>query len=135
MTVGGFGVKIRIDITGSQTEIVSLLEGDLPELEKILAESTGHNATGGWATHVATGKRKINEFKMTLGWDDTAATHAALLTAFNASTTVNMSVVAPDGSETISFAAHITKMGRVSEQEDLYKCEVTVQPSGAPTIT
>jgi hypothetical protein len=47
-----------------------------------------------------------------------------------------MAVVSPDGTdENIAFAAHITKIGRIADQEDGYKCDVTIMPTGAPTIT
>lgn len=133
--IGGFGLIVKIDITATPTTIVELLEGEIPEQEKIIAEMTPHSATSGYATHVATGKKKLNEFKITVGWDSDDSTHAALLTAFNSSDPVNITVVTPGTDETIAFSAHITKVGRVAEQEDGYKCELTIQPTGAPTIT
>jgi predicted secreted protein len=132
---GGFGVQVRIAVSATQTAIVKMTEAELPEFEKILAENTAHNAAGGWATYVSTGKRKLNEFKATLEWDKSAATHAAVQAAFDSDSPVNMSVVAPDGSETISFSAHVKNIGRATDQEDYYKAEVTIQPTGAPTIT
>lgn len=133
---GGFGLTVKIDISGTLTALVDLLEGEIPEFEKFLAEMTPHNATGGYAKYVATGKRKINEFKLTLGWDKDEATHTAVRAAFDSLNPVNMSVTSPDGTdEVIAFSAHVNKMGRISDQEDGYKCDVTIQPTGAPTIT
>lgn len=133
---GGFGLTVKIDISSTLTAIVSLLEGEIPEFEKFIAEMTPHNAPGGYAKYVATGKRKLNEFKITLGWDKDEATHAAVCTAFDSDDPVNMSVIAPDGEdEIIAFGAHIQKIGRIADQEDGYKCEVNIQPTGAPTIT
>jgi hypothetical protein len=132
---GGFGLQVKIDISNTMTALVDVLDGEIPEFEKFLAEMTSHSASGGYATHVATGKRKMNEFKLTLGWDSDEATHAAVLAAFAGSPTVDMAVLSPDGAdEVIAFSAHIFKLGRVSPQEDGYKCDVTVQPSGAPTM-
>ena len=135
MTSGGFGLQVRIAISAVQTVIVNMTEGEIPEFEKFLAESTPHNASQGYKTWQDTGKRSLNSFKVTLTWDDSQATHQAIMTAFNSTSPVAMSVIAPDASETISFNAHISKLGRVSEQEDIYKCEVEIQPTGAPTIT
>ncbi len=133
---GGFGLSVKIKIASTMTAIVEMLEGEIPEFEKFLAEMTPHDAPGGYAKYVATGKRKMNEFKITLGWDSDDSTHAAVLAAFDSDSPVDMSVVSPDGAdETIAFAAHIAKIGRIAEQEDGYKCDVTIQPTGAPTIS
>jgi len=134
-SIGGFGLTLKIDITGTMTAIVAVLDGEIPEFEKFLAEMTPHNASGGYAQWVATGKRKINEFKVTLGWDADEATHAAVLAAFDGSPAVDMAMLSPDGTdEVIAFSAHVFKLGRISPQEDGYKCDVTIQPSGAPTM-
>jgi predicted secreted protein len=133
-TSGGFGLQVRIDVSSTQTAIANLMEGEIPEFEKFIVESTSHGAASGYATYQATGKRKLNEFKVKLGWDKTTATHTAVIAAFNSNSPVSMSVLAPDSSETISFSAHVTKLGRMAEQEDMYTCEVTIQPTGAPTV-
>ncbi len=136
MTIqGGFGLTVKIDVTAVQTAIAHILAGDMPEFEKVLKESTGHDSTGGYAEWIATGKRKVGAFTLTLGWDKAHATHAAILAAFNSNSPVNMTVMDPAGSETIAFAAHIQKLGRISTQEDEYQCKVTIQPTGVPTIT
>lgn len=134
-TIGGFGLQIKITVTAVLTAIVDVIEGEIPEFEKFLAEATPHSAAGGYAVYVATGKRKMNEFKFTLGWDSDDSTHAAVLAAFDSNSSVGMAVVSPSGDETIAFSAHVSKLGRVTDQEDYYKCEVTVQPTGQPTIT
>ena len=133
---GGFGLQVKITVGTTLTAIVYLVEGEIPEFERFVAEATPHSATGGWAKFVSTGKRKLNEFKITLAWDKGDTSHAAIHTAFDAETAVNMNVTSPDGSdEVIAFSAFITKIGRVAEQEDYYKCEVSIQPTGKPTIT
>lgn len=135
-TEGGFGLQVNITVGTSLTAITYLLEGELPEFERFLAEATPHSATGGWAKFVSTGKRKMNEFKVTLGWDVDEATHAAIRAAFDSESPVNMSVVSPDGAdETIAFSAFIRLIGLMTDQEDAYKAEVTIQPTGEPTIT
>lgn len=134
-TGGGFGLQIKITVSAALTAIVDLLEGEIPEFEKFLAEATPHSAPGGYAKYVATGKFKMNEFKLTVGWDKDDATHAAVLAAFSSTSTVPMQVISPGGEETISFDAHVFKLGRTTEQEDVYKCEVSVQPSGQPTLS
>jgi hypothetical protein len=132
---GGYGLIVKINVSASLTAISQLLDGEIPEFEKFIAEMTSHSATGGYAVYVATGKRKMNEFKVTLGWDSDDSTHAAILAAFDSNASVDMSVTSVGSDEVIAFAAHITKVGRISPQEDGYKCDVTIQPTGAPTIT
>lgn len=133
---GGFGLQVKITVGTSLTAIAYMVEGEVPEFERFVAEATPHSATGGWAKFVSTGKRKMNEFKVTLAWDSDDTTHGAIRTAFDSETAVNMSVISPDGSdETIAFGAFITKIGLVAEQEDYYKADVSIQPTGKPTIT
>jgi len=132
---GGFGIKTKITVSAALTVIAGITGAEFPEFEKVLTESTAHDASGGWATHVDTGKRKLNSFKVTMNWDKAASTHAAIVTAFNATAPVNITVESPDGNEVIAFAAHIAKMGRVADQEGMYSCEVEIQPTGAPTVT
>lgn len=137
MTEGGFGLQVKITVGTSLTAIASLLEGsELPKFKKFIADATPHSATGGWAKKIATGKRDAESFKLVLGWDKDEATHAAIRTAFDSDASVNMAVVSPDGTdETISFAAHIEEIARLTGQEDAYTAEVMVTPTGKPTIT
>jgi len=132
---GGFGLQIKIDVSGTMTAVAHVLDSDLPEQERIIADATGHDSANGHAEYLSTGLRQINEFKMTLAWDATESTHQAILAAYNSDSAVGMSVADPAGTETIAFNAFITKIGRVSEKKGVYKAEVTVQPTGAPTIS
>lgn len=135
MVQGGFGVILSIDVGTVLTAVTKIVDVGFPEFEKILAESTGHDSTDGYYEAVATGKRKLNEFTCTLTWDTNEATHAAVVTAFDADAAVSFSIQDPIGDETIAFEGHIRTVGRISEQEDVYKAEVAIQPTGAPTIT
>ena len=135
-TVGGFGLQVKITVGTSLTAIAHLLEGsELPKMKKFLAEATSHSATGGWATKVATGKRSLESFKVVLGWDSDDTTHAAIQTAFDSNSPVNMSVISPDSDETIAFSAHIEEIARLTGQEDAYTAEVMISPTGKPTIS
>jgi predicted secreted protein len=131
---GGFGTTIKITVTAVLTAITHAQEIEFPEFEKILADITGHDAPGGYEEIIATGKRKMNEFTVKLTWDVDEVTHAAMLAAFNSDEVVGMSVEDPDGSEVITFDAHVSKLGRVAEQEEGYVCDVTIKPTGIPVI-
>lgn len=132
---GGFGVKLKITVSAALTVVAGVTKVEFPEFEKMIAETTAHDASGGWSTFIDTGKRKLNSIKVTLNWDKAAATHAAITTAFNSASSVAMTIEDPAGTEIIAFSALIVKMGRVADQEDVYSCEVEIQPTGAPTIT
>ena len=132
---GGFGVIVKIDVSATLTAVAGLLDVDFPEFEKYVADMTDHSAPGGYTEYISTGVREVKEFSMTLAWDSSSATHTAIIAAFDSDSTVNMSIEDPAGSEVIAFAAHIRKLGRIAKQRDGYKCTVTVQPSGVPSIT
>ncbi len=133
---GGFGLTAKIDVSATLTAIVDILEGsELPKFKKFLADMTPHNATQGYTVRVATGKRSLESFKLVIGWDADEATHAAVQAAFDSNAPVNMSVSSPGDDEVIAFAAHIEEISRGAPQEDGYTAEVTVTPTGAPTIT
>lgn len=131
---GGFGTVVKINVTSTLTAVAYAQDIEFPEFEKILADITGHDAPGGYEEIIATGKRKMNEFKLKLTWDVSQTTHAAMLAAFNSDDVVGMSVEDPDSTEVIGFDAHVQKLGRIAEQEEGYVCEVTIKPTGIPTI-
>lgn len=133
-TQGGFGVKLKIDVSGLTTT-ANLLDTDFPEQSKSLEEVTPHSSTGGYAQYVASGKRELGEFTATVLWDKADSTHAKVLTVLGANATVNMSIEDPAGAEVIAFAAHVKSVKRISKQDEAFKAEIVFQPSGNPTIT
>lgn len=132
---GGFGVKLKITVGTALTVVAGVREVEFPEFERMLADATSHDSTGGWREMIDTGKKSLNAFTVTLNWDKAQTTHAAMVTAFSSASAVNMSIEDPAGGEIISFAAFITKIGRTAEQEEVYSAEVEITPTGAPTIT
>ncbi len=132
---GGFGVVLKIKVSEALTAVAHVEDVDFPEFEKILAESTGHDSTDGWAEYASTGKRKLGEMTATLQWDIAEATHLAIRSAFDSDAAVDMSIADPEGDESIAFKAHIKKLGRAAKQEGVYQCKVSIQPTGKPTIT
>lgn len=133
-TQGGHGLVCKIN-TGSLVTIVNMMDCVFPEQEKYLAEATFHDSASAYLEYVSTGLRNLTEFEMTLAWDDTEATHAQIMTSFDADTAIGMSIEDSLGQETIAFDAHILKVGRVSQSRELYQCKISVQPTGGPTIT
>lgn len=135
MTVpGGFGVVLKIN-TGSLTTVANLLDVEFPEQDRVLAEARYHNSTDGYMEYVSTGLRMLSEMTCVLGWDINESTHAQFITSYDAETSVGMSIEDSAGQEVIAFNAFIKTIGRESRQEDLFKATITIQPTGAPTIT
>jgi len=134
---GGTGVKVKITVSAALTAITNLLDADLPPQLKELAEMSTHPTTGSttYRQFVDTGLRELGEFQMTLGWDPSETTHAEVLTIFAGTDPVDMSVEDPAGNEVIAFSAHIRQISRISKMTDGYKAQVTIRPTGAPTIT
>ena len=128
---GGFGLDLKLN----GTTIVQVQEVPFPRFMKFIAEATGHDSDGGYYEAVATGKRRIETIQATLFWDSSAATHAAVLAAFDSDAAVAMSIEDPDGDEVIAFKAHIEAIGRISQQQDAYKATVDIHPTGTATIS
>lgn len=136
MTQGGFGLSLQIDVTGAPTAWAKVRDADFPSFKKFVTEATTHDSTGGYYEAASTGKRRVQPFRVKLAWDTSQATHAAVLTAFNADTTVTVSIADPDGDETIAFEAQIEEVNRMGNgQEGLYEADVLVHPTGQATIT
>lgn len=132
---GGFGVKLKITVTATLTLLTGVEEVEFPELEKVMADITSHDSVDGWDEVIPSGRFNSSEFVATLTWDADAATHAAVQTAFLSKTSMPMSIEDPAGVEVLTFNGYVTKMGRISEQEEGYKCTVTFKPTGKVTIT
>lgn len=127
---GSFGHDLKIMVGTVLTSIVGVFDLTYPTIEKVIAESTGHDSTAGFAEHLATGKFSVSEFTATLIWDSDAATHAAIVTALDSEAAVSMSISDPDGVETITGSALVKSIARLADQEDSYKAEVAFQPTG-----
>lgn len=133
--VVGFAAVFKITVTAVLTLVAQIEEMEFPSVEKVLAESMTYDAT--WKEFFDTGMREAKSFKLTISWDKAAATHIAIQAAFAATASVNMSVennAAAPQKETITFAGHIVSMSRTVEKDNLYMCELEIQPTGAITI-
>lgn len=127
---GGYGLTL----TMNGTTVVGVESADFPSFMKYIAESTAHDSAGGYYEAVATGKRRVEPMAVVLFWDVNEATHAAVVTAFDSDDAQQFSIADPDGDETITFNAHLERLGRVSQQEDAYKANVDIHPTGTATI-
>lgn len=128
---GGYGLQV----TMNGTVLVGVEDADFTPFMKFIDEATAHDSPGGYYEAVATGKRRIEPMAMTMIWDINEATHAAFLTAFNSDDAQQFTMADPDGDETIEFNAHVERLNRVSRQEETYRAEVELHPTGTATIT
>jgi hypothetical protein len=110
-TQGGLGTTL----TYNSQSITKIMEVDWPEIEKVLAEVTAHDSTGGWEEFIATGKFTASDFTITVLWDKALAGHGALLTA--------------------SGSAFVSSIAEESDMEDGHKATITISPTGNVTIT
>ena len=134
-TQGGFGVVFKITISAVLTAVTRIEDIDFPEQEKVLDEFVAHDSPSGYMERIATGVRDLKPFRMTIMWDDTQATHAAVRTAFDSDAALAMTISDPDGQETLAFDGHVNKVGRIAKTKNAYRATVEVSPTGAPTIT
>lgn len=128
---GGYGMTL----TFNGTAVVGVDSVDEILFSKFIAESTAHDSAGGYYEAVPTGKRRIEPFGMSIFWDINDGTHSDILDGFDADTSDQLSFADPDGDETIEFNAHVESIGRISEQEDAYRANVSIHPTGTATIT
>ena len=132
---GGYGVRLRIGEELSEVIIVHVDEIDELQLTKFISEATGHDSAGGYYEAVATGKFRIQPFNVGIWWDSNEASHIALITSFNGLTSDRFEWLDPAGGETIVFRAFVEMIGRVTLQEGTYRANLTLHPTGEPTIT
>jgi len=139
MTVStGFGLTATIT-SGSggaaMVEIVKIVDLEFPKFKKFLTDVTTHDSPQGYTEMLDTGQRELQSFKMTLEWDSTVMSHTAIVTHFNGTTSVTMTVEDPGGVEIISFSCFIEEIQRISKQKEALQAEVLVTPTSYPTIT
>lgn len=136
-TQGSFGVVFKVMVSTTLTAVAHLLDVAFPEQKKEIADVTEHPSTGvtGYRTKIDTGIRELTPFEVTLLWDDSEATHAAMVTAFDSTSALSMSIEDPAGNEVIAFSGFVDTVGRIAAMSDGYKARVSITPTGAPTIT
>lgn len=134
-TQGGHGLVVKFTVGTVLTAVANVLDADFPEQVKTLWSFRRHDGTDGYIERIDTGLRELTPFPMTLLWDPEEATHAAVITMFDGTDAVNMSIEDPGGVEVIAFAGFIERIGRLSRSEEGFQATVMVTPTGAPTIT
>ena len=134
---GGFGFQIKLHIGTATpwTVVANVIDEAYSKQKAYTAESTGHDAAGGYLTRVKTGKREMEPFTLLIGWDTDDISHAALVTAFDSDLPIAIQAQDPDGDEITSMNVLVVGLGRVGKQDGVFTCAVDFEPTGAPTIT
>lgn len=129
-TAGGFGAQLKIDISGTMTITVDVVEIPWPEISRLLPDATAHDSASGYREFIPSGKREAGEFTVRVQWDDLQATHAALLTAYGSTTPLGMQLLNVSSTDGLSFMGLVKTIGRVSLQDGVYEANITIQPTG-----
>lgn len=127
---GGFGLSFKLN----GTVIVGIEDVDELTFTKFIAEVTAHDSPDGYYEAVATGKFRIQPLNCAMFWDISEATHIAVLAAFDAEAASQFEWADPDGDETVTFNAIVESIGRITAQEDAYRANVAIHPTGTATI-
>ena len=134
MTQGAFGLALQIDVTDTPATFAKILDVDPISFMNYIVEATTHDSASGYYEAIATGKKRVEPLSVTLAWDSSQASHAAVVTAFDAGTATTFTFADPDGDETISVEIIVERMARGGTQDGLFTCKVDLHPTGAPTI-
>jgi len=131
---GGFGILYKIKVAGTLTTIPGVEDGSLPKRELITKDTTAHDSAGGYQERGIPGLKTLSEFNFTVFWDSASTVHQAVLTALKSLSPVDMQIVKPGSTETITLTAFVKSMKPSTDQEDMTKCEFGCVPTGQPTV-
>jgi predicted secreted protein len=132
---GSFGVTFKITISTVLTAVVDVIDITWPKQTAETADKTAHDSAGGYRERIKTGLFNLEPHQITVEWVADETTHAALLTAFNSTDSVNCSIEDATPKETIAYAANIVGLDRVTPLSGVFTAVIDVEPTSQPTIT
>jgi len=132
---GSFGVVFKIPVTATPVAVTKLVDVTWPKQTAETADNTAHDATSGYRTKIKTGVFNLEDHQLTLEWEDTEATHAALLAALASISPVSVSIEDPNGNEVIAYSANVKGLQRVTALSGVFQGVFDIEPTGPPTIT
>jgi predicted secreted protein len=131
--IKAIGIQFKIN----STTIAEVLDFEGPGIENELIETTSHSTSGGYKTYI-TGTKDNAEIKFDISYVPTESTHNAstgLLKFADSGEAVTWAVVWPDaGGTTWSGNGLVMSFTPKAAIEDQLMAEVTVKPTGAPTL-
>jgi len=139
---GGFGVTLYIgdgdlSSTPDYTAIAKVQDvGDLKS-SLVMAETTAHDASGGYYDAIPTGKRKIDPTSLTLVFDPDQATHqnasGGIEYAHHQQTKLAFKVRWPDDSSYFACDAYVESFTWQAKQTDKWTAVAVLHWVGTPT--
>ena len=139
--LSAFGTLLRIGdgVTPIEnfTTVTEVVEISGPNLSLNTADATSHDSPGGWRERIAT-ILDNEEITFSINYIPTDATHDAgtgLIADMVARTLRNFEVIFPDvGTTTWAFSAFITSFQPTEPHDNKLSADVTLTPSGQPTL-
>lgn len=129
---GGFGTKLYCDDGGGAgfVEIAEIGDIDGGGASHVLAEATNQASPSGWSEKIATGLKEADDITMPLAFIQGDASQGKLRAARDAGTKCNFRIVLSSGTQRISFAGFVAKIGRNFPMRDKIVSNVTLTPTG-----
>jgi hypothetical protein len=127
---GGFGCVIQVDVSATPTTIPNVVDATPPKLEPVMADITAHDSAAGMNEFIPSGRVNTSELTFTIVFDESATTHAELRTLAGSKAVATYVFKDSATTETLTFEGYVAGFQRVSAQDDAYKVEVTIRPTG-----
>lgn len=139
--ISSFGTLLKMgDGASSETfaTIAELRDITPPELSSDIEDVTSHSSTGGYEEVLPDGVLKTGEVTFEINYVPTATTHnatAGLIKDWKNKTKRNFQLVFSDGGgSTWAFAAYVTKVAPKAPVKGILRADVTLKPTGQPTL-
>lgn len=104
----------------------------LPELSVTLVDGTVFGDE--FPVRVATGQRSIGEISFTIQYDQSDSVHSAIRGQWTGKTASNYKITKPSGTTSIVMSCYVSRWQETAERDGLLKVNVTLSPSGSPTV-
>ncbi len=130
------GALFKVTVSSTLTTVEGVQTFDYVRGSADRIDVTSHDSPGNRKEYVS-GLIDPPSFDVPILWDNGSggsATHAAIETAYKAGTSINCSVTTIDA-KVYAFAALITNISFSNPTDGAFVATVTVQPTGAETVT
>ena len=136
-----YGAELQMGDGATPTEAFTAVGGvkDIsgPAISRDLFETTSHDATDGYETHVPTIKRS-GEVTFDINWDPSDATHdmsTGIGAKVNADDPTNFLLIYARIGYQWAFAGYVTKFDTKAPVAGIHGASVTIKITGAPVLS
>lgn len=131
------GAIFKVSVASTLTTVPGVQSFDYARGSADRIDATSHDSAGNRKEYVA-GLIDPPAFQVPIIWDnkvsDGSAVHAAIEAAYKAGTAIGCSVTTADA-KVYAFDALITEMTLGNPVDGIFLATITVQPTGAETVT